>query len=64
MRICDFLELCIEPGLCTVAIYDVEKDKDLWKGTAEEIPSEFAELEVDSWDVPMEPGIMTFNVSK
>lgn len=55
MRICDFLDLCIEPG--------VERAEDLWKGPADEIPAELSELKVESWDIPSEAGVMTFNVA-
>lgn len=58
MRICDFLDLCIEPGFCTVVVYDVERAEDLWKG-----PAELSELKVESWDIPSEAGVMTFNVA-
>lgn len=68
MRICDFLDLCIEPGFCTVVVYDVERAEDLWKGPADEIPAdeipaELSELKVESWDIPSEAGVMTFNVA-
>lgn len=53
MRICDFLDLCIEPGFCTVVVYDVERAEDLWKGPADEIPAELSELKVESWDIPL-----------
>lgn len=61
MTIEDIMELCIDSSLCVVEVFDCETGKEVWSGAGDEIPDEYAQLEVGSFDVPKE-GKMTFNV--
>ena len=61
MTIAEFMDLCIEPSLCKVEIYSLDRDGLIWSGMGDEIPSEFEELEVGTFDVPSD-GKMTFNI--
>lgn len=62
MKICEMMNLCTEPGLCKVTIYCSETASDIWTGDGDDIPTEYGELEIDSFDVSRD-GRMTFNVS-
>lgn len=62
MTIQELMEMCVEPGLCKVTIYDSEKSEDVWTGDAEEIPQEYGDQEFSSFDVPQD-GHMTFNLA-
>ena len=53
--------MCIDPSLCKVSIYDMEKGEDVWSGAGDEIPEEYGDLEFGSFDVPKD-GQMTFNL--
>lgn len=61
MTIEELMNLCIEPSLCKVEIYSVDQNDTVWSGMADEIPDEYGELEVESFDVPTD-GCMTFNI--
>ena len=61
MTITEMMDLCTDASLCKVEIYNVEKGKEIWSGNGDEIPDEFGELEVETFDVPSD-GKMTFNI--
>lgn len=61
MTIAELMELCIEPSLCKVIIYSVDKDGEIYSGIGDEIPDKYGDLEFDSFDVPFD-GCMTFNI--
>lgn len=61
MTIAEIMNLCTEASLCKVEIYSLEKDKTIWSGVGDEIPYEYEDLEIASFDVPSNEK-MTFNV--
>ena len=61
MTIAELMEMCIEPSMCKVEIYDVWSEDVVWSGWADEIPEEYGEKYVESFDVPTD-GCMTFNI--
>ena len=61
MTIEQFMELCIEPSMCKVEIYGINQEETVWSGYADEIPNEYREMDVESFDVPTD-GCMTFNI--
>ena len=63
MTIYEFCNLCIEPSLCKLTIYDSNVGEDIFMGTMEDaMESKYADYEVDSFDVPNLDAI-TVNVS-
>lgn len=62
MKVKELLKLCIEPSLLTVEIFDIEKSEIVWVGEARDIPSEYAEKEIGSFDVPTDYGRITINI--
>lgn len=58
-----FWTCVLNPDFAPLLSNDVERAEDLWKGPADEIPAELSELKVESWDIPSEAGVMTFNVA-
>lgn len=61
MTLYELINLCIEPSFLKVKIYDVNKCEDVWEGFGDEIPEEYEDLEVSSFDLPVKDSI-TFNV--
>ena len=61
MTIEEFMELCIEPSMCKVEIYDCNKGEVVWSGYADELPDKYGEMDVESFDVPTNE-CMTFNI--
>ena len=61
MTINDLMELCIDSSFCKVEIYDLNKEDVVWSGCGDEIPDEYGELDINSFDVPTE-GCLTFNI--
>ena len=57
----DFLDYCIDPGLLTVEIYSLDKGR-LWMGVGWEMPDEYAEAELSSFDVPCQADHLTLNI--
>ena len=61
MTIEEFMELCIEPSMLKVEIYDCDKGEIVWSGYADELPDKYGEMDVESFDIPTN-GCMTFNI--
>lgn len=61
MTIAELMDMCIEPSLCKVVIYSVDKDGEVWSGMGDDILDEYGDLEFDSFDVPTD-ACMTFNI--
>ena len=60
----DFIELCQDPGMLEVVIYDLESDgAEIYRGYADEIPDDIMDLTVESFDVPDSTGVLGINVS-
>lgn len=61
MSISEFLDMCIDPGLMNVEIYDMISGSTVWSGFGDELPDEFWDVTVETYDVPRD-GQMTLNV--
>ncbi len=61
MTIMELMEMCIDPSFCKVEIYDTNKDKTVWSGWADELPEEYGERMIESFDVPTD-SCSTFNI--
>lgn len=57
----EFMELCNDAGICEVTIYEIEKCENVWTGYGDEIAKDYADLAIESFDVP-EDGALTLNV--
>ena len=64
MKVCEFCDRCFEPSLCMCNIYDTNKADVVFKGTMEEVmESQYADYDVDSFDVPCKADEMTLNIT-
>ena len=61
MSIEELMAMCIEQSFCKVEIYDTDKGDIVWSGLADEIPEEYGEMAIESFDVPTD-GCLTFNI--
>lgn len=61
MTVYDFLDLCYDKGLLNIEIYDFTSEKVIYSGLGEDVPFEYEDLEVQSYDVPYN-NILTLNV--
>lgn len=62
-RVSDLTDLFIETSIQTVAIYDCGKDKEVFRGTIDDIPEDLQELEVQSIDnLEKNSDVFTINV--
>ncbi|MBP3479649.1 MAG: hypothetical protein J6K03_09275 [Oscillospiraceae bacterium] len=61
MSIYEIMERCIDASLCKVNVYSSSQEKIVWSGEGDEIPEEYGEMEISSFDVPTD-GAMTFNI--
>lgn len=52
----DFLDMCIEPDLQEVAIYDCAQDKEVFRGTRDNMPQDMQDAEVQSFDLVEKSG--------
>ena len=62
MNVFDFVELCCDPGLLTVRLFDLDSGEDVWTGYGDEIPEKYGYLPVGSFDCPDKEGEITINV--
>ena len=62
MTVYDFCDMCIDPSLCKITIYDANASENVFMGTMEDArESQYADLVIDTFDVPTEDAI-TVNV--
>lgn len=62
-RVSDLTELFVETSIQTVAIYDCGKEKEVFRGTIDDIPEDLQELEVQSIDnLEKNSDVLTINV--
>ena len=62
MTIGEMLDLCFVAGMLTVEIYDLDKERTVWTGDGDEVPDEYLDAEIESWDLPAAASKMTFNI--
>lgn len=62
MTVYDFLELCIDRGMMTVEIWSNSAEDVLWTGPDDELPEEYEDCELCSFDPPTKPWCMTLNI--
>ena len=58
----DAVWLCTEARMLTVNIWSNSQQEIVWTGTAIDLPHEYHNKEIQSFDVPSEYGTMTFNI--
>ena len=58
----DFLEYCIDEGLLTVEIYSSEKGDVVWLGNGYDVPEQYLDAELGSFDVPSKADHITLNI--
>lgn len=59
----DFLDLFADPDMQEVAIFDLTKGEEIYRGTRDEMPTELQELEIMSIDTLHEATkVLTLNV--
>lgn len=63
MSVAEFLDYCIEPCMLNIHLYNLEKGCVIWSGRADEIPNEYADMELCSFDPPFEDA-MTLNIAE
>lgn len=62
-RVSDLTELFVETSIQTVAIYDCGKEKEVFRGTIDDIPEDLQCLEVQSIDnLEKNSDVLTINV--
>lgn len=61
MTVYEFLDYCIDARLLTVEIYSLDKGT-VWVGDFDELPDEYADAELCSFDVPTKEGCITLNI--
>lgn len=62
MTVGDFLFYCIDEGFLTVEIYSIKKGKTVWLGNGYNVPDEYLDAELGSWDVPSKADHITLNI--
>ena len=58
----DFLDIFTDPELQEVAIFDLAKGEEIYRGTRDEMPSDVQELEIMSIDNLDGSKVLTLNV--
>lgn len=58
-----FCDACVEPSLQKIKLYDCDIEKDVWEGFADEIPEEYEDWFISSWDCIISPSeTLTLNI--
>lgn len=58
----DFLDMFTESDMQEVAIFDLNKDEEIYRGTRDEMPGELQDLEIMSIDNLDGSKVLTLNV--
>lgn len=60
-----FCEMCVEPSLQKIKLYNCDTGHDIWEGYADEIPDEYDDWYISSWDCIISPSeTLTLNIIK
>lgn len=58
-----FCDMCIEPSLQKIKLYNCNTEEDVWEGFADEIPDEYENWCISSWDCIISPSeTLTLNI--
>lgn len=61
----NFCDCCVEPSLQKIKLYNCDTGKDIWEGYADEIPDEYEEWYISSWDCIIAPSeTLTLNIQQ
>lgn len=63
ITVMDFVGMCTDSGFLKVEIYGYESEDVLWYGDADDIPEQYAEVNVETYDVPYKVDHITLNVN-
>lgn len=61
MTVYEFMSLCIDKSLCNVILWDIDNEEEIYNGPGDEIPTEYEDAEIGSFDVPTQESI-TLNI--
>jgi len=62
MSVGEFLDYCCDAGLLIVHIYRFDANAIVWTGLGDELPDEYADAELCSFDVPSKADHLTLNI--
>jgi hypothetical protein len=58
-----FCDMCVEPSLQRIKLYNCDTGEDVWEGFADEIPDEYEDWYISSWDCIISPSeTLTLNI--
>ncbi len=57
----DFLNLALDTSNLGITIFDVQTDKTLWTGNADDVPAEYMGMPISTFDPPEEDKL-TLNI--
>ena len=60
-----FCEMCVEPSLQMINLYDCDIGDVVWEGFADDVPEEYEDWYISSWDCIISPSAtLTLNIIK
>lgn len=63
MTVYELLNLCMDASLMDVQLYDLNSREVIWSGFGDEVPENYEDVEVDSYDPVDNRGTFTINIS-
>lgn len=63
MYVREFLDLCFNADDLSVSVYDFATCLPVFRGSKDEMPKEYLEATLDSWDVPGEANHIEVNIT-
>lgn len=61
LTIGNFIYWHIDPSFLEIEVYDVNLGENVWEGFADELPEEFEDQLIDTYEVS-NSGVVTFNI--
>lgn len=60
-----FCEMCVEPSLQKINLYNCDTGYVVWEGFADDVPEEYEDWYISSWDCIISPSAtLTLNIIK
>ena len=63
MTVLDFANMCVDSDSLILRLWDMDKEEEVYAGYANELPFQYEDAEVESFDLPVKAGEITLNVA-
>ena len=63
MTVLEFVNMCVDSDSLILRLWDTDTEEEVYAGYANELPFQYEDAEVESFDLPVKTGEITLNVA-